>query len=325
MGKGYTRQSFYQDDDVIYAAHSNDEFDDLVTVFDKTTGHNHDGSEGNGAPIPLIKKGKVEAKITDNDEFEVTIDGNVAFRIDATGIEGDLLDTDKDLGGTQSSDLKIPSQLAVKTYADTKVPKDLLTGDVKLPDGTKVPLVSAILGYINTEVTTRKLTAADNLSDLPDANQARINLNAIEVGQVTFGDIVDTINDLEAGSVPDVGKLVTAQAVYNFVTEVARSIAAGSVVWERVNSNRALASGGVFGLDVKGGALELTLPAPANGYSSVEFFVADGDLSVNPVKLLPSAGESIMKGEGSNDQELIVDVSNISFSLIYNGETWRIA
>lgn len=325
MGKGYTRQSFYQDDDVIFAAHSNNEFDDLVEVFDKATGHNHDGTDGNGAAVPLIKLGNVEARATDDGRFDIRINGNSVFTLDALGATGSLLDTAKDLGGDTSSDIKIPSQLAAKEYADTKVSRELLTGDVTLPDGTRVPLVSAILGYINTEEGTRKLTAARNLSDLPDSDAARTNLNAIEVGQVTIGDIVDVITDLEIGQVPEVGKLATAQAIHLFVTEVARSIAVGSVVWERVTGSRELENGGFYGLDVSGGPFSLTLPAPANGFTSVEFFVASGDIAANAVTILPSTGETIMEGVGSDDTDLVVDVANISFQLIYNGSTWRLA
>ena len=40
---GYTRQSSYTDGDIINAADSNDEFDQLVNVFSNTTGHAHDG------------------------------------------------------------------------------------------------------------------------------------------------------------------------------------------------------------------------------------------------------------------------------------------
>ncbi len=41
---GYTRQSSYTDGDVITAAHSNDEFNQVLAAFVNTTGHKHDGT-----------------------------------------------------------------------------------------------------------------------------------------------------------------------------------------------------------------------------------------------------------------------------------------
>ena len=41
---GYTRQSTYTDGDVIDAADSNDEFDQLLATFNNTSGHKHDGT-----------------------------------------------------------------------------------------------------------------------------------------------------------------------------------------------------------------------------------------------------------------------------------------
>src|SRR6056300_1251975 len=51
---GYTRQSSYTDGDIINAADSNDEFDQLVNVFSNTTGHKHDGTAAEGPVIGLI-------------------------------------------------------------------------------------------------------------------------------------------------------------------------------------------------------------------------------------------------------------------------------
>lgn len=51
---GYTRQSTFTDGDVITAAHSNDEFDQLVSSFDNATGHTHDGTSAEGAPITVV-------------------------------------------------------------------------------------------------------------------------------------------------------------------------------------------------------------------------------------------------------------------------------
>ena len=51
---GYTRQSSYTDGDVITAAHSNDEFNQVLAAFVNTPGHNHDGTAAEGPVIGLI-------------------------------------------------------------------------------------------------------------------------------------------------------------------------------------------------------------------------------------------------------------------------------
>ena len=51
---GYTRQSTYTDSDIIQAADSNDEFDQLLAAFHNATGHKHNGTAGEGPVIGLI-------------------------------------------------------------------------------------------------------------------------------------------------------------------------------------------------------------------------------------------------------------------------------
>ena len=51
---GYTRQSTYVDGDVINAAHSNDEFDQVLAAFNNSSGHKHDGTAAEGPVIGLI-------------------------------------------------------------------------------------------------------------------------------------------------------------------------------------------------------------------------------------------------------------------------------
>ena len=48
---GYSaRQSTFTTGDTILAAHSNDEFNQLLASFNATTGHTHDGTAGDGGP-----------------------------------------------------------------------------------------------------------------------------------------------------------------------------------------------------------------------------------------------------------------------------------
>ncbi len=52
MGATYTRQSSYTDGDTITAAHTNDEFNQLLAAFAASTGHTHDGTTAEVALLP---------------------------------------------------------------------------------------------------------------------------------------------------------------------------------------------------------------------------------------------------------------------------------
>ena len=54
MGDTYTRQSSYTDGDVITAAHTNDEFNQLLAAFQASTGPTHDGTANEVVPITKL-------------------------------------------------------------------------------------------------------------------------------------------------------------------------------------------------------------------------------------------------------------------------------
>jgi hypothetical protein len=115
---GYTRQSSYSDGDTITAAHSNNEFDQVLTAFNNSTGHKHDGTAAEGPVIGLIgdpgettPKNKVVVD-NPNNQIEVSIDVSgtsteqVVFK---DGVIEPTTDNDIDLGSSskQFKDLHI--------------------------------------------------------------------------------------------------------------------------------------------------------------------------------------------------------------------------
>lgn len=86
---GYTRQSTYAASDTILAAHSNNEFDQLVAAFHATTGHKHDGTAAEGTPIPLISDADGDTKIQveegpDDDIIRFDVFGSEAAKLTST-------------------------------------------------------------------------------------------------------------------------------------------------------------------------------------------------------------------------------------------------
>jgi len=76
MGATYARQSSYTDGDTITAAHTNNEFDQLLAAFAASTGHTHDGTTAEGGPITkLLGTSITMGDGTAGTDITVTFDG----------------------------------------------------------------------------------------------------------------------------------------------------------------------------------------------------------------------------------------------------------
>jgi len=79
MGQTYTRQSSYTDGDVITAAHTNDEFDQLLAAFQASSGHTHDGTANEGGPITkLLGNTLTFGAATSGTDITITFDGETS-------------------------------------------------------------------------------------------------------------------------------------------------------------------------------------------------------------------------------------------------------
>ena len=76
MGATYTRQSSYSDGDTITAAHTNDEFNQLLAAFASSSGHTHDGTTAEGGPITkLLGNTLTFGAGTSGTDITITYDG----------------------------------------------------------------------------------------------------------------------------------------------------------------------------------------------------------------------------------------------------------
>ena len=79
MGATYTRQSSYSDGDTITAAHTNDEFNQLLAAFAASTGHTHDGTAAEGGPITkLLGNTLTFGAGTAGTDITITFDGETS-------------------------------------------------------------------------------------------------------------------------------------------------------------------------------------------------------------------------------------------------------
>ena len=127
---GYTRQSTYTDGDIIQAADSNDEFDQVLAAFNNASGHKHDGTAAEGPVIGLIgdagsttPKNKVVVDDTNNQvEFNIDVSGTSTEQfVVKDGVIEPTTDNDIDLGSS-SKEFK-------NAYFDGTVTTDALVAD----------------------------------------------------------------------------------------------------------------------------------------------------------------------------------------------------
>lgn len=103
MAEGYNeRQSVFIDGDVILAEHGNLEFNKLVSVFDESTGHNHDNTEGGGGYVPLLKD------LTEAQDFTLT----------ATGVTGTVILDEDDF--ISDSTEHLATQQSIKAFVEAQ-------------------------------------------------------------------------------------------------------------------------------------------------------------------------------------------------------------
>ena len=178
---GYTRQSSYTDGDIINAADSNDEFDQILAAFNNSSGHKHDGTAAEGPVIGLIgdagsttPKNKVVVDNA-NDQIEVSIDvsgtSTEQFVI-KDGVIEPTTDNDIDLGSSSKEfkDLYLDGTANIDTIDADAATIDSLTitsgtaitsidTDISSVSGSDDTLASAkaIKTYIDAQVTAQDL------------------------------------------------------------------------------------------------------------------------------------------------------------------------
>ena len=164
---GYTRQRTIADGNTIAADLFNGEYNALVTAFDVTNGHKHDGTAAEGPVIGLIGDAGLATPLnkivvdTTNDhlEFYVDVSGTATqqFRIEDGAIVP-ITDNDIDLGTSslEFKDLYIDGVAYVDSIAmPTTTVTDILDEDNMSSDSaTALATQQSIKAYVDTQVAT---------------------------------------------------------------------------------------------------------------------------------------------------------------------------
>ena len=165
---GYSaRQSSYTTGDTITAAHSNDEFNQVLAAFNATTGHTHDGSAGEGGPITSIRDASVLNRVlvdsTNNHlEFYVNVSSSSVQQLRIQdGAIVPITDNDIDLGTSslEFKDLFIDGTANIDSLAmATTTVTDILDEDNMSSDSaTALATQQSIKAYVDSQVTAQDL------------------------------------------------------------------------------------------------------------------------------------------------------------------------
>jgi len=194
---GYTRQSTFTDGDIINAADSNDEFDQLVSAFANTTGHSHDGTAGEGPVIGLIgdpgvatPKNKIVVDDTNNQlEFSIDVSGTSTEQfVVVDGVIKPTTNNDVDLG---TSSLKFKDAYFA---GDVTVDGDItLGGSITLGDADTDSIT------LGAEVDSHVVPNTDDTYDLGSASKEWRNLYLD--GTANIDSLVADTADINGGTI----------------------------------------------------------------------------------------------------------------------------
>ena len=157
---GYSaRQSSFTTGDTITAAHSNDEFNQVLAAFHATTGHSHDGTAGEGGPISTLRDADANNKVlvdsTNNHlEFYVEVSSAAVEQVKIQdGAIVPVTDNDIDLG-TSSLEFK-------DLFIDGTANIDSLVADAMSLGGTTITATGAEINLIDGGATVGTTAIAD--------------------------------------------------------------------------------------------------------------------------------------------------------------------
>jgi len=201
---GYTRQSSYADGDIINAADSNNEFNQVLAAFVNTSGHKHDGTAAEGPVIGLIgdpgvaiPKNKVVVDDTNNQvEFNIDVGGTSTEQfVVKDGVLEPTTNNDIDLGSSSKKfkDLNIAGAANIAgtmTLSGNVIVSGTLGANL-IPDGDNTRDIGsssaewkdlyidgvAYVDAINFNGTAISATAAElNIMDGVTATTAELNI-----------------------------------------------------------------------------------------------------------------------------------------------------
>jgi hypothetical protein len=206
---GYSaRQSSYTTGDTITAAHSNDEFNQVLAAFHATTGHSHDGTAGEGGPISTLRDADSNNKIlvdTTNNHLEFYVEVSSAAVEQVKIQDGAIVpvtDNDVDLGTSslEFKDLFIDGTANIDTLNLDGTDITATGAEINLIDGGATVGTTAVVdgdGIIHNDGGTMRVTSAATFKTY---FQTGVTAAAIAADDISTGDAAISL-ETSAGNI----------------------------------------------------------------------------------------------------------------------------
>jgi len=283
---GYTRQSTFSDGDVITAAHSTDEFNQVLAAFVNTSGHKHDGTAAEGPVIGLIGDPGIVTPLNKvvidnpNNQIEFSVDvssSSVEQLVIKDGVVEPTTNNDIDLGSgsKQFKDLYLDGTATIDGLAmpTTTVTDILDEDDLSSDSATSLATQQSIKAYVDSQVTAQDL---DFQGDSGGALSIDLDSETLDIAGGTGIDTTGSGNTLTVAIDSTVTTLAGSQTLTNktLTTPIIAEIdnasditldAGGDIILDADGANVIFKDGGTSILDI------------ANNSSDVELTVSTAD------------------------------------------------
>ena len=210
---GYTRQSTFTDGDVITAAHSNDEFNQVLAVFNNTTGHKHDGTAAEGPVIGLIGDPGVATPLNKvvidnpNNQIEFSVDvssSSVEQLVIKDGVIEPTTNNDIDLGSSSKEFKDAFFDGTVTTDALVADTADINAGSIDgVTLGTNSAITQAVIDNVNIDGATIGHTSDTDLMTLASGVltvAGEVSMTTLDIGGTDITATGAELNLMDGGT-----------------------------------------------------------------------------------------------------------------------------
>jgi len=301
MGATYTRQSTYADGDTITAAHTNDEFDQLLAAFQASTGHTHDGTDNEGGPITkLLGNALTFGAATAGTDITITFDGESNDGVLKWMEDEDYFEF--------SDDILIASTEKLQ-FRDTAIYINSSTdGQLDLVADTEIQIAATTID-INGEVDISGNLTVNGTLDLADGNFT--NLGSIALDTIT-NDGTDITLDSSGDIILDAGGAnVTFKDDGTSILDIANNSGDAELTVSTADKNFA-----IKGTDGSSAITALDIDMALNGKATFSGdVVVTGDLTVSgdDITMATNTAGNLLVADGANFNSIAIgSLSEIS-------------
>ena len=210
---GYTRQSTFTDGDVITAAHSNDEFNQVLAAFNNSTGHKHDGTAAEGPVIGLIGDPGVATPLNKvvidnpNNQIEFSVDvssSSVEQLVIKDGVIEPTTTNDIDLGSSSKEFKDAFFDGTVTTDALVADTIDINAGSIDgVTLGTNSAITQAVIDNVNIDGATIGHTSDTDLMTLASGVltvAGEVSMTTLDIGGTDITATGAELNIMDGGT-----------------------------------------------------------------------------------------------------------------------------